>query len=277
MVHGCETFFLLAIFQQGKLRDPRKIDFLLVNQVELPSHRQPDVRQGIGDDLGFVGDENDGVAVFALHGGDQPVEHILFKKFDDGGLQVSILDFDPGHAFGAVGFGNFRQVVEGFPRQGLGAVFDIDVPFGPLTKSSSDVIPFSIFACWNLLRESGFSEGAFNRIVSTAMNRLAPGETGLRPLDADTLTGFMNFWNSVRGIAVEPQITISPKGNTQVEWVKDRENFMVMEFQPNYDVFISLWKDDQPMEGIRSRETLPELIRVFDAMDENPLRWSNAA
>lgn len=157
------------------------------------------------------------------------------------------------------------------------SLFDIDVPFEPFTKSPSDVIPFSIFACWNLLRESGFSERAFDRIVSTAMNRLASGETGLRPLDADTLTGFMNFWNSVRGIAVEPQITISPKGNIQVEWVKDCKNFMVMEFQPNYDVFISLWKDDQPLEGIRSRETLPELIRVFDAMDENPLRWSNAA
>ena len=156
------------------------------------------------------------------------------------------------------------------------SLFDINVPFEPFTKSPSDVIPFSIFSCWNLLRESGFSERAFNRIVSTAMNRLAPGETGLLPLDADTLTGFMNFWNSVRGIAVEPQITISPKGNTQVEWVKDCENFLVMEFQPNYDVFISLWKDDQPMEGIRSRETLPELIRGFDVMDENPLRWSNA-
>ncbi|MDA1101248.1 MAG: hypothetical protein O2967_19955 [Proteobacteria bacterium] len=141
--------------------------------------------------------------------------------------------------------------------------------------SDSNVIPESIFFNWSLLRLSGLSDGAFGQLTMTASNRLV--ESGDQsPLNRITLTAFLEFWNKIRLYAAEPDIAVSPKGNVQIEWEKDGENFIVLEFRPDNAIFFSLWQKDNPTEGVRSREQVDEFIRILGIMDENPLSWTYA-
>lgn len=141
----------------------------------------------------------------------------------------------------------------------------------------SNVMPPAISACWYLLRQSHLSEEAFKRLVSAASNRVTQSGKGLRPLDAKSLATFLHFCGAIRTIAAEPEIAISPKGNIQAEWTKDEDDFLVLEFQPRGEIFFSLWQSGFPTEGVKSAKLTHELVNMFDAMDENPLRWSDAA
>lgn len=148
---------------------------------------------------------------------------------------------------------------------------------GPATLEIANVIPESIVSCWNLLRQSGFSDETFGQIVSVTSNRLLRANQGLRPLNTKTLTAFLNFWRLCGDEAADPEVMISPKGNFQAEWWKDSGNFIVMEFQPNSDIYFSLWQDNYPLEGSQAAKKMHELVHIFGAMDENPLGWSDVA
>ena len=138
-------------------------------------------------------------------------------------------------------------------------------------------MPPAVAACWFLLSQSRLSEDTFNYLVSAASNRVTRVAEGLRPLNARSLATFLHFWIAVRIQAAEPEIAISPKGNIQVEWTKDEDDFLVLEFQPTGEIMFSLWQDGYPTEGMKSANRAQELVNMLDAMDENPLSWSDAA
>lgn len=145
----------------------------------------------------------------------------------------------------------------------------------PQVTDGSNVIPAAIAACWHLLKQSHLGDEA--RLISAALRRITQPRMGLASLSATSLDTFLHFWIAVRAAAAEPEIAISPKGNIQAEWTKDDDDFLVLEFQPTGEVFYSLWQGDYPMEGAKSSTMTHELVNMFNAMDENPLCWSDAA
>lgn len=147
---------------------------------------------------------------------------------------------------------------------------------GTAKNERANVIPESIRSCWNLLRKSHFGSSTFQQIVSAASNRTSRSDDGLGPLHANSLAAFLKFWAGIPYQAAEPEISINPKGNFQAEWAKNNENFLVLEFQPNGDIFFSLWQDDYPIEGIKSARRSRELESMFGVIDDNPLCWSDA-
>ncbi len=126
----------------------------------------------------------------------------------------------------------------------------------------------AIYSCWELLRKSLLSAETYERLLSAATNRLTQPSAGLRQLDANSLAEFLKFYGLIGQISVEPEIVINPKGCVQVEWNKDDENFLVLEFQSNGDVFFSLWQNDYPTEGIKAPAAMKELIKIFNNLDE---------
>ena len=70
--------------------------------------------QCIGNNFWCICDENHSVARFAAQFFQHLVEHFLLKKLDDWRLQFLFLNFDPSHPFGAICFGNFRQIIKSF-------------------------------------------------------------------------------------------------------------------------------------------------------------------
>lgn len=135
----------------------------------------------------------------------------------------------------------------------------------------SNVIPTAIAVCWYPLKQSHLSEEAFRRLISAASSRVTRSGEGFRPLNAESLSAFLQYWDAIRTIAAEPEIAISPKGKIQAEWTKDEGNFLVLEFQPSGEIYFSLWQDGYPTEGVKSAKRTHELINMFGAMDENPL------
>jgi hypothetical protein len=143
----------------------------------------------------------------------------------------------------------------------------------------STVVPQAIMQCWFLLKESRLGEGMFSRLIILASGREAQSRSGLDSLRSQSLASFLHFWSALRQLAgpAEPDLSISPKGNIQAQWVKSGESFLVMEFQKNGDIFFSLWQEDYPLEGIQPGTRMSELIHVFNAMQDNPLGWTDAA
>ena len=146
-----------------------------------------------------------------------------------------------------------------------------------LPTDQSNAVPAEIAVCWQLLKESHLSDEAFTRLVSAASSRVTRPDTGLRTLNSKSLAGFLHYWGAVSTVAAEPEIAISPKGNIQTEWTKDESDFLVMEFQPNGEIFFSLCQEGYQTEGVKSATRTHELLKIFEAMDENPLAWSDAA
>lgn len=146
-----------------------------------------------------------------------------------------------------------------------------------LPTDQSSAVPAEIAVCWHLIKESHLSDEAFTRIVSAASSRVTRSGTGLRTLNSKALAAFLHLWSAVRTVAVEPEIGISPKGNIQAEWTKGENDFLIMEFQPNGEILWSLWQEGYTTEGVKSATRTHELLKMFDAMDENPLVWSDAA
>lgn len=144
----------------------------------------------------------------------------------------------------------------------------------PLIKPTN-AVPEEIAACWDLLIQSSLSSESFERLLSAASTRLTRSSVRGRKLDSKSLSSFLHFWSEVRGVATEPETSISPKGNVQTEWTKDDENFLVMEFQPNGQIYFSLWQEGFPTEGVKPPTRTYELLRTLDAMNENPLCWSD--
>lgn len=147
-----------------------------------------------------------------------------------------------------------------------------DVPQA-VQADSGQVVPYVILSCWDALRKSGLSRETFKTLMSTAIRRETTGETRYDQISGGSLRAFLTFWGDLSSFRAEPEISVSPKGCMQAEWLKDDSSHLVMEFQPSGVMFFSLWLDGEPIEGFKKIAKRGELINMLCAGTENPFTW----
>ena len=142
-------------------------------------------------------------------------------------------------------------------------------------ENTVEVISEAVSSHWLALSLSLLGPENLKVIMRAANDRNGFDSFGLKPLISASLSGFLEFWRFIKDESVEPEISVSPLGLMQAEWLKDDDHSLVLEFQESGDFFYSLWEDGQVCEGIcgSSRDNIVELVNMFKARNENPFQW----
>lgn len=127
---------------------------------------------------------------------------------------------------------------------------------------STSVVPQSISANWMLLAKSGLSEPAYKAILRLGSKPLGWNGPGSFPLDARSLTNFLNFWIQVRNVATEPDLVLTPKGNIQAEWFKSPRQFLEIDFRSeNEPSFFGLFDNREVvLEGSAPASEIMQIV-----------------
>lgn len=145
-------------------------------------------------------------------------------------------------------------------------------PTAEWTKTIDDpiksVVPRAYIDNWFRLYLSDLPERVFTDLFSTTYRRPAVNESAL--------SAFLSVWDLVRGKCAEPVVSVSPKGDVVVEWVKDMENSLVLMASRHKHIHFSLFDKGMPVEGVERAETAANLIAMLEARDVNPLHWTDA-
>ena len=136
---------------------------------------------------------------------------------------------------------------------------------------SSSVIPDAIRANWQALATSGLSERAYLYLLKLAKKEAGWREPGTRPLEGRSLGEFLKFWVNVRSDASEPEFSLLPNGNLQVEWYCDDRHFTELEFRSNGLVLFGFFDGSSEIEGLANLDELKPLIA---SRDYRYLKWS---
>lgn len=139
----------------------------------------------------------------------------------------------------------------------------------PLSRFDTSLTPEAILGNWELLARSGLSEVSYHRVYSLAELKEGWRGSGSQPLSAESLKGFLEFWDLVKDGATEPEYTLLPNGALQVEWYKSDDSFLEIEFGSEA-VFFGLFDGDHVIEG---KDSLINLAGTFRDRESHPLQW----
>jgi hypothetical protein len=129
----------------------------------------------------------------------------------------------------------------------------------------TSLMPVAITENWQRIQTSNLSLGALRRIFEIA--NLRPGWRGASSaaLSASSLKYFLNFWALVRASALEPNITLVPKGRLKALWLKDPSNLLDIQFCEDGSVIYGLFRMGKIHEGVGSPADVHALLRAGNA------------
>ena len=110
--------------------------------------------------------------------------------------------------------------------------FRPDLGVNPVTATG--VFPSSVTGNWNKWIRARLTDELQSRLIKIAGQGR---RTNARVLTAESLGEFLDFWNLVRGSAVEPEITAASDGTLCAEWFKSRQQRLDVRFVAGHAVF----------------------------------------
>jgi len=136
---------------------------------------------------------------------------------------------------------------------------------------SAESIPPVITQNWQALAHSKLSNDSYEFIVHLASKPSGWRGKGSRSLNSKSLAMFLNFWNNIREKVIEPEFVLTPSGNIQVEWFKDNDHFVELEFQPDHQILFGLFNGKSIIEGSAN---IKEITPILSIQNFGPLKWS---
>ena len=100
MVHRSVPFLLVVPFDERKIRDPDKIEFIRIDQSQLLPQANQQIPEGIVYDFTLVGHEEDDVSGFYPETPLQRLLHVLLQELGYRRLPAVRLNLDPGLSLG---------------------------------------------------------------------------------------------------------------------------------------------------------------------------------
>lgn len=97
-------------------------------------------------------------------------------------------------------------------------------------SKTTDTMPDAIRANWYELAISRLSVEAFARLNFLANRQAGWRGPGSMALSGASLSKFLRFWATVRSVAAEPELMLTPLGTLQAEWFKNHKQFLEIEF-----------------------------------------------
>ena len=131
----------------------------------------------------------------------------------------------------------------------------------------TSVLPRVISDNWGRILRAGLSEKMQARLIHAATARRQPNA---RTLTSQSLAEFLDFWNRVRAVAVEPQVTVAPDGTLWALWFRSDRERLDIRFTPNGALY-GLVSAPEIHEGAASVDSL---VRLLENRPDGPLKWS---
>ncbi len=135
---------------------------------------------------------------------------------------------------------------------------------GQARNETTDTLPDSIRANWNVLARSGLAEETYARLNLLASKSAAWRGPGSKPLSGASVSRFLGFWAAVKSIAIAPELMLTPMGTIQAEWFRSRRQFLEIEFSGTEDnASFGLIDRRTRLEGMAEQCELVTLLRNF--------------
>ena len=160
------ALLLMVILEKRKVRNPQKIEGIIIHEFEPTCQLQPQFRQSLVDNVRSIGHKKEEIALFSTKGAAHIVPFLISEKFGNRRLPFSIcLYFYPGQTFGAKIADIRGQVVKNFPGKGCAAL-GIDTFYkSSLFNHSAEDLKAAVF--YYLGKANEFQAKPGIRLVST--------------------------------------------------------------------------------------------------------------
>ena len=133
-------------------------------------------------------------------------------------------------------------------------------------SKATDTMPDAIRANWYELAISRLSVDAFARLNFLANRQAGWRGPGSMALSGASLSRFLRFWATVRAVAVEPELMLTPMGTLQAEWFKNYRQFLEIEFgQTDEGSNFGLIDRKTRLEGKAKPSELIQLLNSYRA------------
>lgn len=140
---------------------------------------------------------------------------------------------------------------------------------------TTDTIPDAIRANWHELAISRLSAEAFARLNFLANRQAGWRGPGSMALSGVSVSKFLRFWTTVRAVAAEPELMLTPMGTLQAEWFKNHRQFLEIEFsQMDESSNFGLIDRQTRLEGKARPSELIQLLKGY--RDGIALTWTPA-
>lgn len=113
-------------------------------------------------------------------------------------------------------------------------------------RKSPHAVPKALEDNWVLLARSNFSRKTYSGILRLAQEAESPGRAVLGP---GSLRTFLLFWDMVRSLAPEPEVTLARNGNLVAEWHTSWNRHLDVEFKEDGMVLYGLFAGRIVNEG----------------------------
>lgn len=133
-------------------------------------------------------------------------------------------------------------------------------------SKATDTMPDAIRANWYELAISKLSVEAFARLNLLANKQAGWRGPGAMALSGASLSKFLRFWATVRSVAAEPELMLTPMGTLQAEWFKNHKQFLEIEFgQTDEGSNFGLIDRKTRLEGNAKPSELIQILKSYRA------------
>jgi len=133
----------------------------------------------------------------------------------------------------------------------------------------TSAVPETIMGNWQLLAQAGLTTKTYAYIFKLASKNDGWRGHGSRPMNAQSLAAFLQLWNQIAEFAQEPEFVLMPNGNLQIEWYRDDNHFVELEFQPNNKIIFGMFDGETVIEGVAH---VKEIVPLLQQRNFNPLK-----
>jgi hypothetical protein len=138
------------------------------------------------------------------------------------------------------------------------------------TQPKTASLPGAIQQNWMRLARSGIRQEAYERLLAFAAAPSVTTAVDTRPLHAQSLRYFLDFWEMVKGKAREPDLVLSPSGTLQAEWHLNWRKHLEIEFCEDGRAHFGLFSGKTVYEGY---DGVTSIAKMLLERDDQPLKW----
>ncbi|NQU63590.1 MAG: hypothetical protein HQ517_04815 [SAR324 cluster bacterium] len=138
-------------------------------------------------------------------------------------------------------------------------------------SSKTSSIPEAIKSNWYNIEQSDLSFDLYSTILKLANKPNGWRGGNSKKLISSSLSEFLNFWQSIKSSAIEPEVVLLPNGNIQAEWYKNDKHFLEIEFGSDQMFLFGLFDGKKIYEG---RGKLNDVITIAKLNSSKALNWA---
>lgn len=143
------------------------------------------------------------------------------------------------------------------------------VPVNAPSADTTSQMPESALLLWPQFLSNNLTMKLVNSIVHLLSAKGGAGEGRKKPLSHESLNAFLEFWDGVKDVAIDPDLSLAPDGTLVAEWYNSVNRRLDVRFLGK-DVVFGLIAGARILEGVDSQKSVILMMRNHPA---SPLKW----